>query len=165
MPCRFSSTIGSITANSGKPQFGLFIDFFNITPLGWSDLEVTDMGLQQRQFGIVPYRNKSWGLLLWGEELHGGDDFNPNDPHQARPDQTNLTERVAYDAGFVSLSNGESTPPTLQFFECERGFHLGWIGLHFTARPVDLLDFIIGLTTADILNDDNVEPAKQNPQS
>ena len=143
-----------ITVNGGKPQFGLFLDFFNITPLGWSNLEVTDLGLQQRQFGIEPYQDKSWGLLLWGEELHGAKNFNPRDPRQARPDQTNLTERVAYDSGIVSLATGESPPPTRQFFECNRGIHLGWIGLHLTLRPADLLDFILGLTTLDILDDD-----------
>jgi len=150
-----------ITANGGKPQFGLFLDFFNITPLGWSGVETTKIGLQHRHFGVMPYENKSWGLLLWGEELRGAEEFNPLDPHQARRDQSDLTERPAFDAGIVSLIEGDETPPVVQFLECERGFHLGWIGLQVTCRPVDLLDFIIGLATLDILGDDLVEPVAE----
>lgn len=151
-----------ITVNGGKPQFGLFLDFFNITPLGWSNLHVTNIGLQNRSFGVMPYENKSWGLLLTGKELRGAsDNFNPLDPHQARPDQKNLTKRPAFDSGFISLAKGTNTPPVVQYGTCNRGLHLGWIGLHATLRPIDLIDFVLGLTTLDIAGDDLVKPTAE----
>ena len=146
---------------SKQPQFSLYLDFFNIVPLGYSHVDtdkVTKIGITHRDIGVVPYANKSWGALLWGEEYRGAEAFNPLDPHEARKDQADLTERSSYKVGLVSLAGEGETPPTLQFLECERSLHLGWVGVHFLFRPVDLLDFVVGLTTVDILGDDLVEP-------
>lgn len=145
---------------SAKPQFSLYADFFNITPIGYSHMEtnkVTKVGITHRNIGIMPYQNNNWGALLWGKKIRGAEPFNPLDPHEARSDQRDLTERPAYNTGLVRMISEGDVPPPLQFMECERSLHLGWIGINLGLRPVDLVDFILGWTTLDILHDDTVK--------
>jgi hypothetical protein len=93
--------------------------------------------------------------LAWGQRKFGTGKFNPADPHQARINQPGLTERQKYDVGFVGSFAGKNPPPELWFMDCgPRIIHLGWIGITETSRYADLIDFILGWTTLDILGDD-----------
>lgn len=148
--------IGITVNDKWSPDFGIYADFFSITPIGFCRIDGKELGIGNRQIGWLDYIDKSWGVLLWGSELKGAGKFNPTDPHQARKDQRNLETRPRFNTGIVRMSMEDNLPPLLCFFECDRGVHLGWIGLHFTLRPVDLIDFVLGWTTLDILGDDHL---------
>jgi len=146
--------LGLIVNKDSKPQLGLYFDFFNITPLGYANVEGTALGLANRQAGKLDYIHKSWGILAWGSEEKGAGTFNPRDPHQARPDQAGLEDWPQYNVGIPRLIIEDNSPPVLQFLECNRVIHLGWIGMYMNVRPVDILDFLLGWTTIDIMGDD-----------
>ena len=147
--------IGVIVNNDSKPQLGLYIDNFSITPLGYADIKGTAYGTGSSQIGKLDFATKHWGALLWGSERETLGEFNPHDPRVARPDQADLTEPARYDAGIVSIVKGNDPPPKLQYVECNKLIYLGWIGLYAHCRPLDMLDFILGWTTIDIMGDDN----------
>ncbi len=137
-----------------KPDFALYFDFFNVLPLGYGRIDGINLGLGNGQIGALDFTYHNWGVLAVGAERKGSGQFNPDDPRQARPDQADLTERPRFDVGFVNAFKGEEPPPKMQFLECDRALHLGWIGIHATIRPVDIIDFILGWTTLDIVGDD-----------
>jgi hypothetical protein len=147
--------VGITVTPQAEPQFGLFFDFYNFLPFGYVDVNGKILGLGNRQLGWSDFEMKAWGLLAWGRKKYGTGKFNPADPHQARSNQRGLTERQTYDVGFVGSFAGKNPPPELWFMDCgPRILHLGWIGLYETSRYPDLLDFILGWTTLDILRDD-----------
>ena len=149
--------IGIAVNKKVKPNFALYLDFFNITPLGYANVDdAVSLGIGNRQIGALDFTHQSWGVLAVGAENKGSGEFNPADPRQARLDQQDLTERPTYDVGFVGSFSGEQPPPDMQFIECDRILYLGWIGIHATMRPIDLIDFVIGWTTIDILGDDDL---------
>ncbi len=67
---------------SRKPCLAIELpsDYFNFTPLGYSNLEGTFHGVGRRQVGAVPIKTKAWGLLLWGSRKFQLGTFDPNDP-------------------------------------------------------------------------------------
>ncbi|MBM4333873.1 MAG: hypothetical protein FJ117_22105 [Deltaproteobacteria bacterium] len=147
--------LGITVTPRAEPQFAFFFDFYNFLPLGYADVQGKILGLGNRQLGYLDYEIQAWGVLAWGQKKHGTGKFNPADPHQARINQHGLTERQKYDAGFIGSFAGKNPPPELWFVDCgPRIIHLGWIGLMETSRWADLIDFILGWTTLDILRDD-----------
>jgi hypothetical protein len=63
-----------------------------------------------------------------------------------------------YDQGFVRLIAGaEREPPFHQYFDCDRTFHLGWIGLHLRIKLDELADFVLGWAGRDIMGDDGAD--------
>lgn len=147
---------------SSKPNFALYADFFNITPVGFSHAGDKGFGLGNRHVGLFDYQEKSWGVLFWGSESQGSGKFNPTDPHQARP---SLREKVEageptpeewprYNVGIARMLAEDDAPPAVQFFGCSRSLHLLFFGIHVKCRPGDVFDFILGWTTLDIYGDD-----------
>jgi hypothetical protein len=144
---------------SKKPQFGLFLDWFNITPFGFSHFDGWLLGWGMRNAGLPTYQEHAWGVLLWGSEKRGVGPFNPKDPHQASSSYAgSKDERPQYDSGIIHLIAGKNPPPLTHHLDCNKGFHLGFIGVYNTCRPVDILDFVLGWTTLDIMGDDNITP-------
>jgi hypothetical protein len=144
---------------SKKPQFGLYLDWFNITPFGFSQIDGWLLGWGMRHAGTPGYQEHAWGVLLWGSEKCGIGPFNPKDPHQASSSYAgSKDERPRYDAGIIRLIAGENPPPLTHYIECNKGFHLGFIGVYNTCRPIEILDFVLGWTTLDIMGDDNIAP-------
>jgi hypothetical protein len=137
-----------------KPQFGLYFDFFTFMPLGYSDIEAKGIGLGNRHAGYFDYTDERWGVLAWGSWTYGNGEFDATDPHQARDDQRDLTERPSFNTGFVRQFTQGEAAPLPQHFGCERMCMLGWIGFHFAPHPGDIVDFLLGWTTLDIFKDD-----------
>jgi len=152
---------------SGKPGFMIFTDCLSLLPLGYSNVEGTKIGFGNRQFGMLYYEHKSWGaFLLCGEYEQGVGRFNPEDPHQARADQKDAATWPTYEMGIVSLLINGNPKPLPAALECDKSIHLGWIGVSIKYRYADMIDFVLGFTTLDILGDDLVkeEPAPAPPQ-
>ena len=147
--------IGITITPALQPQFAAFFDFYNFTPLGYADVKGKLLGVGNRQIGWLDYEFQAWGLLVWGQRKYGAGKFNPADPHQARSNQKNITERQKYDVGFLGSFAGKNPPPELWFMDCgPRILHLGWIGIVETSRWPDVVDFLLGWTTLDLLRDD-----------
>jgi hypothetical protein len=150
---------------SSKPQFAFHpLDYFNTIILGYSSVEGTYYGIGERRIGKMPFKDeRTWGLLLWGSDTLKIGKFNPNDPHLAWKDEMAKlkaegkplpTERPRYNKGLVTLIKHDNSPPPITFMQCRRNIHLGWIGFHASLRPLDIIDFILGWTTLDIIGDD-----------
>ena len=150
---------------SKKPQFALLpVDYFNLIGLGYSQVEGTYAGIGNRRVGAMPIHDDgSYGLLFWGKDALKIGDFNPRDPHEVWVDDMEAlaaagqplpTARPDYNKGLIRLPVEGEAPPPVTFMQCRRNVHLGWIGLHASFRPLDIVDFLVGWTTLDILNDD-----------
>jgi hypothetical protein len=136
------------------PAFGVYFDPFSLMPLGYSNVDAKFIGMSHRQVGAIDYTNHAWGAIVWGRERRGIGPFNPNNPYHARPDQRDLTQRPVFDVGPVGLAAADNPPPWLHYFEFNRGIHVGWVGVDTTCRISEMLDFILGWTTLDIIGDD-----------
>ncbi len=151
---------------SSKPQFALHpVDYFNSIALGYSNVEGTYWGIGGRTIGRMPFKDTaSWGLLFWGADNLTIGSFDTNDPHQVwRQEMAALqaagkplpAARPEYSKGLVTVLTHDNSAPPITYAQCRRNLHLGWIGIHASGRPLDILDFILGWTTLDILGDDN----------
>jgi len=151
---------------SKKPQFALLpVDYFNLVGLGYSNVEGTYAGIGNRRVGAMPIKDDgSYGLLFWGKDALKVGDLNPKDPHEVWVGEMERltaegkplpTERPDYHKGLVRLPIQDNAPPPVTFMQCRRNIHLGWVGLHASFRPLDIIDFLLGWTTLDILNDDS----------
>jgi hypothetical protein len=154
--------IGVTVSPHAQPDFAAYAGFINEFNLGYAKVDGTFYGLHNRQFGALDYENHSWGALVWGTSKHGAGAFNPNDPHQARRDQRELTERPEFGVGIVRNIYADKPLPFPQYFQCDKMLHLGWVGLVLNCRIGDVVDFILGWTTLDIMQDDQpIAPAEK----
>lgn len=149
-----------VTVNKNlKPQFRLYANLF-VVPLGYGNVDdATLIGWGNRNIGIHDFEAHEWGALLTGEEVYGVGPFNPADFRQVSPVYKKNSpdapdERPEYKVGMLPLILDKEPRNWAKYVECNKGFHLGWIGLYFPCRPLDMVDFLVGWTTIDILNDD-----------
>jgi len=154
--------IGVTITPKAMPDGALYIDFFNMTPLGASHVDGKLLGIGYRQAGFLDYQSENWGVLAYGSEKQGAGAFNPNDPRHARKGETPEKDWTRHDAGFIGVFTGDTPPPKYHYKECSRMVHIGWIGIMLDIRPVDIADFILGWSTLDIQSDDNIpKPEKK----
>lgn len=147
--------VGVTVNTSLKPQFAFYFDQFSIFTLGYSHFKGKIFGNVNSKDGLLDYENYDWGVVAWGSRKEGADPFDPTDPRQARADQKDLKERPRFDLGLARIPFSNDPPPWRQYIECHRIFHFGYVGIVFNLRPLDLIDFLVGWTTLDILHDDN----------
>ncbi len=140
---------GGITVTE-EPQFGLYMGFFNLVEVGYARVDGTLHGWGHRQWGAMPFRGHATGYLVTADEQFGyASDFNPADPNSPAP----------WRAGLVGLWEGP--PPTShETANCPKLFHFGRVGLHLNCHFLELLDFWLGWTTLDIMNDDALDRPK-----
>ena len=104
---------------SSKPCFGLTNDYFNVLPLGYTNVQGTFHGLGNCKCGSMPFQYHLWGALFWGSLKFQLDEFDPNSPFQFSPEKiaalaagTPLpTEARRYNLGFVRISAQDNAPP------------------------------------------------------
>lgn len=145
--------IGITITDSWAPQFAIYMDYFQFTPIGYSNFDGKFLGIGNTQIGWMDARVKAWGVLASGIEdvQHGV--FDPTDPRQARKGFQG-ERRPAYYTGILPpKSLGQKCPP-LQYAECCRIFHFGWIGFEMACRPLDWFDFLLGWVGIDYMDDD-----------
>lgn len=120
-------------------------------------------GIGNNQAGWLDYEHKSYGALLWGSAKQGCGEFDPKDVYQAREDQRNLTERPRFHTGPVrDIVQDDAVPPPA-FVECDKFVHIGYVGILFNCRFFQMVDFLVGWTTLDIMGDDDPAPANVAP--
>jgi hypothetical protein len=129
---------------SEEPQFALYAGFLNIAALGYSNVDGTLAGIGHRNVGVMQVRHHAAGILVYGDEQFGYDgDYNAADPNSPEP----------WRVGIVGLMEGPG-PRNGQVVNCPKLLHLGWLGLTLNCKFGELADFILGLTTLDIMSDD-----------
>ena len=140
---------------SKKPGVAVFSSCYSLLPIGYSHVEGKEYGWGNRQAGWMDFRHKSWGVVVYScyDQLTGK--FNPNDPYQARRDQSHETDKPRFNTGIIGVTTG-NCPPLLMFFECDRTIHLGWVGIHLKYRVPNIVDWVVGWTTLDLFGDDLV---------
>jgi hypothetical protein len=141
---------------SRKPGFMLFTDCYSVTPIGYSHVEDAKLlGWGNRQIGLLDFEHKSWGVLLTGSYMQALGELDPRDPHVISPRAEDPNQWGRFDLGLVGLAiRKNGWRPFAAFFECDKGIHLGWAGLHLKYRWLDLVDFVVGFTTLDFMGDD-----------
>jgi hypothetical protein len=149
---------------SKKPQFAFYpVDYFNISPLGYSHLDARFSGLSGGKWQTLEFHDRTWGVLLWGSDHLQLGEFDPANPRLFAPSK--LAElkaagkeppkrRPRYNKGAVAMGVQDNAPPPLTFLSCRRNLHLGWAGLHLAMNADEMLDFFLGFTTLDIKGDD-----------
>jgi len=131
---------------SEKPKIGIYTAYLNLATFGYSNFDGTLVGLGDRNVGAVKAREQAGGIIFWGYEQFGYEDFNVNDPESP----------PTWKVGLAGLAEGPP-PPGKQAINCPKILHLGWIGLTFNPKFGQMLDFILGLTTLDIMGDDKAD--------
>lgn len=139
-----------------KPDFQAYIGFLGSIPIGVAYMDhATLLGAGNNQAGCLDYENKSYGLVLWGSAKQGCGEFDSKDPYQARSDQASLTERPRFNTGPVRILAQGDGPPPLGFVECDKGLHIGYVGILLNCRLLEIFDFLAGWTTLDFMGDDD----------
>ncbi len=129
---------------SNQPTFGLYIGFLDIISVGYSDFDGKLFGMANRHYGEINARQHATGFLFSGREQFGYEDFKADDPNSPTP-------------WGAAIAGRGSRPPKPQIVNCPKIIHLGWIGLTINCKFGELADFIVGLTTLDIMNDDTAD--------
>jgi len=128
---------------SPKAGFSLYAGFLNLAALGYSEVDGTLYGLAGRHAGAIPMRQNAGGLVVWGYEQLGYEDFDAADP--ASP--------PSWGVGPIGWITGPCPPPS-QVLNCPKLLHLGRVGITLNCHFGELADFILGWTTLDIIGDD-----------
>ncbi len=131
--------------SSDNGQFGIYGGLLHFITLGGTSLDCDLHGLANSQWGSHKYYDKSWATLFVGEDSHvvtsGGVPLPPSE------------EIMKYDTGFLGLPFGQpgdaQTALTSPFM-----IHLGYGGIVWNTKFVEVLDFVLGWTTLDIMKDD-----------
>ena len=145
--------VGVLVSDHVRPDFAAFMTFWNMFPMGYAHVDGKLIGVGGGRAGVQDFRHvHSWGVVAWGAEQHSVGDPGGDVGAPAR-----------YDQGFFRLALGaENRPVRESYFECDRTFVLGWVGLHLRVKLDDLADFVAGWFGADIMHDDIRAGAEQS---
>ena len=127
------------------PQIGLYANGVSIASGGYSNIDGYFVGWGGGKFGVQRHYNKCWGLVLIGHETMGWGDFDKNDP-------STLYQQWQGILGVLAMpheTNPNYVPACVHFFP-----HLGYVGLVWNARYMEMVDFILGWGMIDIARDD-----------
>jgi len=129
------------------PQIGLYWNSLDIFPVGYSKIDGWFVGWGGGQFGVTRHYNECWGFGYAREEIGWGE-FNKNDK-----DTLDVQYSGILGMALPPYEGGPSyTPACVHFFP-----HLGYVGLVWNARWMEMVDFIVGWTTIDIAGDDGTK--------
>lgn len=148
--------LGITVSPLSKPGFAAYVGVPGSIALGGAYVpDAKIFGIGNNQAGWLDYEHKSYGLAVWGSSKQGAGDFDAKDVYQARDDQRDLTERPRFNTGPVrDIAEGNSVPPPA-FIECDKYIHIGYVGILFNCRFFQIVDFLAGWTTLDIMGDDD----------
>lgn len=129
---------------TGEPTLGIYIGFLSVLDLGYAEVDGKMIGLGQRRAGVMDMRYHAGGLVIGGYEQVGYDGrYNSEDPDSP--------PRRGVGVGMAFYPPPQSATQALQL---PKFLHLGWIGLSWNFKLVEIIDFILGLTALDICDDD-----------
>jgi hypothetical protein len=133
---------------TSTPQIGLYWNSLDLLVAGYSNVDGYFVGWGGGSFGVRRHYNHCYGLIV-GRETVGWGDFDKEDP-------STLYERYSGLAGLASFMGSDQTRSTPDYTPACVHFvpHIGWLGLVWNARWMQVVDFIVGWSTIDIGGDD-----------
>jgi len=124
---------------SAKPGFAAYKACAGLASVGYGNVKGRFIGLRGGRIGSAPFSNRSLGLGLWGRQKtwfkKAGDDTS------ASADFETVGVIGAVEGGTENIA-------------CVQQLHLGWAGVVFDINWLQIGDFLLGWTTADICSDD-----------
>ena len=136
---------------SKEAQFSLYAGLLSTVAVGYSNFDGTLLGMADRNYGVVDARQNAGGLILWGYEQFGYEDFDAKDPESP----------ASWGVGPIGWSS-ENPTPAPQVVNCPKMLHLGWVGITVNCKFAELGDFVVGLTTLDYMGDDDAGIEKKD---
>lgn len=127
---------------SAKPGFALYGHC--LAPVGFSHVDGYYLGVLNRRVGVIPLHERRVGLLLWGRE-------------ESAAGQCGLREAgepLARDIGILAGGSKKERGPALCSSGGAHNLHLGFVGVSALPCVVQVVDFVLGWTTLDIIGDD-----------
>jgi len=119
---------------SKKPQFGLYANCPMVTPLGYSKVDGTFVGIGGGKLGAGEHHQNNSGLLLWGSE--------ENSWKGSAKDDTATVEK--HKAGVVGIAQGARDGKLSYRPACLHYLHLGFVGVMWNLNYYKMADFFCG---------------------
>ncbi len=134
---------------SKEPGFSLYAGVLSVVlTLGYSNVDGTLYGLADGNAGAVRMRQNAGGVILWGYEQFGYEQFDAADEDSPEP----------WKVGLIGVIEGPG-PRDGQVVNCPKLLHLGWVGLTLNCKFGEMADFLLGWTTLDLMGDDETQAA------
>ena len=128
------------------PQFAAYSNCPITRPMGYGKLDGYFVGVGGGSAGVSKHQLDSAGLIFWGREESGWQSF-----REEEAEKVGVSEM-----GVLSLAQSEpDTGPRKP--TCSHYLHLGWAGIVWNMRWLDVPDFIVGFFLLDPLYDDGPE--------
>jgi hypothetical protein len=135
---------------SKQPTIGLYWNSLDIFPFGYSNINGYFVGYGGGHPVAMRHYNKCVGFGYAYQEIGWGD-FDKDDPET-------LNRNYAGVLGYLLppyKHDPAYSPACVHFFP-----HIGFFGLVWNARYMEMVDFLLGWTTFDLAGDDGVEAGK-----
>ncbi len=133
------------------PQWAFYWNSLDLLVFGASELDGYVVGIGGGKVGVVRHYNKCYGLIV-SSETHGWGDFD-------KDDESTMISRTGGLLGLAGVATGTShpayTPACVHYFP-----HIGYVGVVWTARWFEMVDFAVGFTTIDLAGDDGYKIGK-----
>jgi len=111
---------------SSRPYLAFLpADYMNVTPIGFSRIEGRYIGVYKAKWASLKLSDDIWGVLVCGSQTLTIGEFDPNDPHQFRPEAIAKlkaegkplpTKPERYNIGCVSVPRKGNAPPYPDWF-------------------------------------------------
>jgi len=132
---------------SPQPAFACYCGILSVFSLGYSHVDGALYGLADGRAGAMQVRQNAAGVVLWGYEQLGYEQFDAADEDSPEP----------WKVGVIGLVEGPG-PRGGQVVNCPKLVHVGWIGLTLNCKFGEMADFLVGWTTLDLMGDDQDQP-------
>jgi len=130
---------------SSKPQFAAYTNCPIIFPVGYGEVDGTFVGFGDGKAGVMKHKESSVGLLLWGREDVSWQRFNEAGGAESLGPQG---------AGLLVLATSDEQKQ-VEKPACKHYLHLGWVGLVWNIRWLEIPDFFLGWLLLDPSHDDH----------
>ncbi|KPK57419.1 MAG: hypothetical protein AMK73_10175 [Planctomycetes bacterium SM23_32] len=131
-----------------KPMIGLYWNSLDIFPVGYSHIDGYFFGWGGGQLGFTRHYDKCYGFGYAYQEIAWGDEFDVDDPETININYAGILGYVLppykHDPAY--------SPACVHFFP-----HIGFVGLVWNARYMEMVDFVLSWTLFDLAGDDGVE--------
>ena len=126
------------------PQFGIYANCPLVTPVGYSKVDGTYVGLGGGKLGAMEHHQNNKGFLLWGREENSWDGGLTDE----------LKTETKTDAGVVGIAQGVAEGGKTYKPACIHYLHLGWVGATGNIHYYEIMDFAAGWAGLDPSGDD-----------
>ncbi len=131
---------------TARPMIGLYWNSLDIFPVGYSHIDGYFFGIGGGQIGLERHYNRCGGFGYAYQEIGWGD-FDVDDPDTLNRNYAGvlgyLLPPYKHDPGY--------SPACVHFFP-----HIGFVGLVWNARYMQMIDFALGFSMFDLAGDDGV---------